>query len=527
MVQLTAAEPDDMTPVIVGVGQVVERIGDPGYAERSAADLAAWAAETALADACAAVCLKPLVEVVGAIRTFEDSRGAPAPFGKPDKFPLAVARRLGIAPTHAVLEPIGGQSPATAVVDIAERILHGEISAGLVFGAEATSTIRSILARGEIRDWAEHDEGEVEWKGSEDGALLSRRSIAHGIHSPALAYGLIENARRARTGLTRAEYRTEMGRLFAPFSEVAAANPLAATFGTPASAAELAEITPANRLIADPYPRKVISRDQVNMGAAALVMSVGAARAAGIDRDKWVHIHGAAKVVDPEPLERADLARFPGAEAVLDAALAASGKSLEEIDHLDFYSCFPAAVFATAIDHLGLSPDEPRRLTATGGLPFFGGPGNGYSGHAIATMAERLRAAPGSFGLVGALGGFQSKYAALVLSTDPAPVPSTMWRNPEVDRPPPPVMTELAEGRGVIETYTIQFSRDGPDFAVAIGRLPDGSRFIARSGDPGTLTAMVETDPLGAEVSLSNDGECNAFTWTGRPASVAAERRDR
>ena len=83
------------------------------------------------------------------------------------------------------------------MVDIAERILHGEIAAGLVFGAEATSTIRSILARGEIRDWAEHDEGEVEWKGSEDGALLSRRSIAHGIHSPALAYGLIENARRA------------------------------------------------------------------------------------------------------------------------------------------------------------------------------------------------------------------------------------------------------------------------------------------------------------------------------------------
>ncbi|ANY20998.1 acetyl-CoA acetyltransferase [Tsuneonella dongtanensis] len=505
---------DDFAPVIVGVGQVVERIGEPGYAERSPADLAAWAAELAFADAGAAVDLKPMIDAVCAVRTFEDSRGAPAPFGKPDKFPLAVARRLGVAPGHATLEPIGGQSPATAVVDLAEQIQRGEVSAGVVVGAEATSTIRAILARGELRDWAEHDEREVEWKGSEDGPLLSRRSIAHGIHSPALAYGLIENARRARIGLSRDAYRLEMGELFAPFSQVAATNPFASTFGSAASAAELAEITASNRLIADPYPRKVISRDQVNLGAATLVMSVKAAREAGIDESRWIHIHGAAKVVDPEPLERADLSRFPGAEAVLDAALAASGKSLAEIEHLDFYSCFPAAVFATAIDHLGLSATDPRGLTVTGGLPFFGGPGNGYSGYAIATMVERLRAAPGAYGLLGALGGFQSKYAALVLSTDPAPPRERLWAALDYAPPSPPPLAELAAGVGTIETYTIQHTRDAPDYAVAIGRLPDGRRFIGRSDDPATLATMVERDPLGAQVALSNDGERNAFTLT-------------
>lgn len=503
---------DDRSPVIVGVGQVVERLGEPDYAERRPADLAAWAAREAFTDAAASTDLTPLVEFVGAVRTFEDSRGSPAPFGKPDKFPLAVARRLGIAPKYAALESIGGQSPATAVVDLAERILHGELSAGLVVGAEATSTIRGILARGETRDWAEHDEGEVEWKGSEDGPLLSRRSIAHGIHSPALAYGLIENARRARTGLSREAYRREMGALFAPFSAIAARNPLAGTFGTTASAEELTEISPSNRLIADPFPRRLISRDQVNLGAATLVMSAGAARAAGIPETRWIHIHGAAKVVDPEPLERADLARFPGAEAVLDAALAASGRSLSEMAYLDFYSCFPAAVFATAIDHLGLSPDDPRGLTVTGGLPFFGGPGNGYAGYAIAAMVERLRAHPGTFGLLGALGGFQSKYAALVLSTMPASERGSVWIKAPIERVAPPLLTELAEGPGTIETYTIQYTREGPEYAVAIGRLPDETRFIARSDDPATLAAMVERDPLGAQVALSNDGERNAFT---------------
>ena len=93
----------DNTPVIVGVGQVVERIGEPDYVGRSAADLAAWASERALSDAGTDRDLKPLVGVVHAIRTFEDSGAVPFPFGKPDKFPLAVARRVGLRPGAALL----------------------------------------------------------------------------------------------------------------------------------------------------------------------------------------------------------------------------------------------------------------------------------------------------------------------------------------------------------------------------------------------------------------------------------------
>ena len=86
---------DERTPVIVGVGQSVERIGTPGYQGLSAADLAAAAAEAALADCGAGALARAAVTMIGAVRTFEDSGAAPSPFGKPDKFPLAVARRLG------------------------------------------------------------------------------------------------------------------------------------------------------------------------------------------------------------------------------------------------------------------------------------------------------------------------------------------------------------------------------------------------------------------------------------------------
>jgi acetyl-CoA C-acetyltransferase len=48
-----AAGLDPRTPVLAGVGQVSERLGEPGYQRRSAVQLAADAARAALADTCA------------------------------------------------------------------------------------------------------------------------------------------------------------------------------------------------------------------------------------------------------------------------------------------------------------------------------------------------------------------------------------------------------------------------------------------------------------------------------------------
>ncbi len=499
------------TPVIVGAGQVVERIGEPGWRGVSAADLAAQAAQQAIEDCGAMRDLKPMIEVVSAIRTFEDSGAAPSPFGKPDKFPLAVARRLGIAPKLAILEAVGGQSPVTALVDMAERIARGEIAAGLVFGAEAISTTRHLVSQGETRDWTEHDEGEVEDRGS--ARMLTRQGIAHGIVSAPIAYALLENARRARLGMGREEYRLAMGELFAPLSAVAANNPYSSAASDPLPAEEIATITPKNRMIADPFPLKVVARDQVNQGAALLIMSAASARQAGVPEGKWVYLHGAAQAAEPDILERADPGAYPAAETALDAALAAAGNGVESIDSFDFYSCFPIAVFSTAIDHLGLAPDDPRGLTVTGGLPYFGGAGNGYSSHAIASMVDRLRERPGTFGLVGANGGFQSKYAALVMSAQRAEFAG--WSEAVQHRPAPPELAELADGSGTIETYTIIHGREGATYAIAVGSLPDGRRFIARSDDPATLAAMEARDPLGAKLTLSNDRARNAFTLAG------------
>src|ERR1700744_5772284 len=119
--------------------------------------------------------------------------------------------------------------------------------------------------------------------------MMPRRLVSHGLADAPSQYALIDNARRARLGLSRDAYAAAMGALFAPFTRVAAANP-----HDPAprarAAAELATPTPANRPIADPYPRYLVAREKVNQGAAVLLMSVAAARRLGVPADRWVFL---------------------------------------------------------------------------------------------------------------------------------------------------------------------------------------------------------------------------------------------
>ncbi|HQS95667.1 MAG: hypothetical protein B7Y31_06535 [Novosphingobium sp. 16-62-11] len=510
----------DFTPVLVGVGQFVERIDAPDYAGLSFADLSARAATAALADTGAVAAVTPLIKAVGAIRTFEESGAMQVPFGRAERMPLAVARRLGIVPSVAILEKVGGQSPLALLADLGGRIARGEIPAALMFGSEAISTVRHLVAKGETRDWAESDDPEAvgaEWidKGMGFEGTLSPVSIAHGIRAPVTAYALCENARRGKLGLSQADYALEMGQLFAPFTEVAARNPYSAATVAPMSAEEIATPGERNRMIADPYPLKLVSRDQVNQAAALVVMSVDAARAAGVPEDRWIYLHGAALANEREILDRPDIGGYPAANAAIASALATAGKSADQMTAFDFYSCFPVPVFTAAIDGLGLAPDDPRGLTVTGGLPYFGGAGNNYSMHAFATMVERLRDSPGSFGLIGLNGGFQSKYGAAVLSTVPRAWPGCESAAVQafLDAAPIAASARVAEGRGRIGTYTVSYAKGVPEQVIVIGELEKGGRFIAMSRETAVIVAALAEDPLGRAVDVTPGDKRNTFIF--------------
>ncbi|HUZ13888.1 MAG TPA: acetyl-CoA acetyltransferase [Caulobacteraceae bacterium] len=493
--------------MIIGVGEASERIDSAGYAALSPVALAAAAARAALQDAGPTGALAPAIEVVAAIRQFEISGpNAVAPFGRSNNFPRSVARRIGADPARAILEVVGGQGPQHLVNELSQQIGRGELGLALICGAEAISTVRALTARGETRDWSDTQDGELEDRGFGAAPMNSVEIAQAGARTPIQVYALFENARRARLGLSRRDYALAMGELFAPFTRVAAQNPHAMA-PEALAAADLAEVTPRNRLVADPFPRRVVARDQANQGAAVLIASAGRARALGVSEDRLVYLHGGADVAERLPMQRADLGAYPAAVFASRRALEIAGVGLADLACLDLYSCFPIAVFAVR-DGLGIAPDDGRPLTLTGGLPFFGGAGNNYSMHAIAAMTRALRARPGAHGFVGANGGFLSKYSVGVYSTRPSD-----WRGfdsaglqAEIDAWPAPALAPDAAAQGRVETYTVDYSRAAPQ-GVLVCRTAAGERFAAATDpdDEALVRKMIAEDPLGAEVACRRD----------------------
>ena len=193
-----------------------------------------------------------------------------------------------------------------------------------------------------------------------------------------------------------------------------------------------------------------------------------------------------------------------------------AGTGLDDLSRIDLYSCFPSAVSLVA-EGLGLEPDDPRRLTVTGGLPFFGGPGNGYSLHAVVEVAERCRREPGSWGLVGANGGMMSKYSVGVYSTAPGP-----WRTgtdrelqAALDARPEHPVAFRADGWATVETWSVQYAGDTPR-SVVVGLLDDGRRFVANDvvGDDEVRERLLAEDAAGLRVFARSSHAGNRVTLT-------------
>ena len=130
--------------------------------------------------------------------------------------------------------------------------------------------------------------------------------------------------------------------------------------------------------------------------ADALVVRMGRQSLRRVGRRLLLEALGAgilALVVAPDAVvrlvERAGQVRAGVGER---EAFAMAGKRPADMAFIDLYSCFPVAV-ELGCQEIGFAEDDPRGLTVTGGLPYFGGPGNNYVMHSIAEMMARVRAA--------------------------------------------------------------------------------------------------------------------------------------
>lgn len=496
-------------PVLVGVGQVTDHWDGTNGPEGapSPKSLCVAASRIALADAG----IDPSeIDTLAVVRIFEDSvPGDRHPHGHNANLPGTIARDLGAKPERAIYAAVGGQSPQQLANEMAARIYAGEIDCALVTGSEANKASKAARKHGVQIDWTDSDDLDFEDRGMGD-MLLSRPEIKHGIIAPAYFYALFENAMAARDGQTRSQRRAEMSSLFAKFAAVAAANPHS-QFETSAFDADfLATPSKANYPFADPFLKWHIAQDAVNQSGAFLIMSEEKADQLGIAADKRVYLAGSGEAGDDFISERPVLDGSWAMETAINRALAQAGKNPADIGAFDLYSCFPCAVFSS-MAVLGIEHEtETRPLTLTGGLPFFGGPGNNYSMHGIVSMTEWVREHPGTPGLVLANGGWMTKEAVGIWSTER---PDTFNPVEPMAKPNTKVALTPAPEHGTVETYTVTYGKDGPMSGIIFGRTDEGDRFIAAAAPEAMPRLLEETSPVGLKVTITTADERNTFEF--------------
>jgi acetyl-CoA C-acetyltransferase len=502
---------DGRMPVLVGCGDVTDH-STPAEQGRSPYDLIAQAGRLALHDT-GAPGIAAAIDTVAMIRSFADTSPRFATtLGTSANPPRSLAQRLGLNAARHIYSHSGGNMPQYLLNQFAEQVARGEMRAALLCGGEALRTQHGLERTGVSGVWNEDPGGTPELIGDPRRGWNDHEDL-HRMRAAIVMYPLFENAIRGARGRSIAAHQQRIGELMARFATVAAANPLA-TRREGCSADQLITVNERNRWIGWPYPRLMNANAFIDQAAAVVMTDVATASELGIPRNKWVFLHGCADAHDHWYVsERADLHSSPAIRMASRQALAMAGKALADVEIVDLYSCFASAV-QIGCQEIGLAEDDARGLTVTGGLPFFGGPGNNYVTHSISETMRRLRARPGAFGLVTANGNYVTKHSFGVYSTQ---APAGPWRRESpailqarLDALPKALFTEAPQGRASVETYTVMHGKSGPEFAVVFGRLHDGGqRFIANlPDDAATLWDLQNRDSLGrpGRVHRADDG---------------------
>jgi acetyl-CoA C-acetyltransferase len=474
-------------------------------AARRAADDAGIGKEK-LADLDLLVAVKSVLDVLTV-------NGIPNPIKNP---PEALADRLGAHQARLYITATGGNTPQMLVNQTAQGIAKGQIRFALLAGGEALDAMARSLQSGLKRDWTIRSNRAPELLFPErDGT--NEMEKAHGLFLPAHTYPLFENALRNYYGRTIKDHQARLGQLFSRFTEVAANNPYA-WFPVQRGAEEIAIPSQNNRYVAFPYTKRMTAMIKVNQSAVLIMTSVGFARKMGIDASRWIYLNGCADANDHwHVTERVNYCSSPAIATAGKKALTMAGVSIDEIDFLDLYSCFPSAVQISR-DMLGITENDPRHLTVTGGLPYHGGPGNNYSMHAIAAMVDKLRNNPGKKGLVTANGWYITKHSLGIYGTEPNIRPwgreAPSVYQADIDAQPHPEVVNTPSGTGIVETYTVIYDRDNePSQGIVIGRLENGRRFLANTPQDRTLLEnLITHDAIGIAGYIRRQKNINIFS---------------
>lgn len=506
---------EQRTPVLVACGQFIDR--PQSGLDLTPVQMMAEAAQVAVTDSGIANILGSLDVLVATGLTVDTLQMNTPVSGLYKNVPKTVAKLLKVSPSRLIYTHTGGNTPQRLVNHFANEIANGQTETVLLTGGEALNNMnrrfnhwsKLLLPKGR---WKDNPGGTPEWFGDSKPGN-SKYEGRYALNLPANVYPLFENALRVHYKRTHGEHRQSIGKLFSEMTQVASSNPYA-WFQHPRNADELITPSKSNRMVAYPYTKQLNAMISVNQSAAVILTSVAKAKALGISRDKWVFLHGCADANDVWNIsERQNFHSSPAMNASARSALSMANKNIDDMAFFDIYSCFPSAV-QIACDEFGIQQGDSRGITLTGGLPYFGGPGNNYSMHGIVEMMNRARENEKEFGLLNANGWYLTKHSIGIYS---CVAPQKNWNISSLkmaDQAAIPLL-ENASGEAQLETFTVIFDKlNKPKKSIVVARLKSGERCLATTkSDQHTLNSLMATEAFRIDgIVESVDGE-NVFNF--------------
>lgn len=476
------------TPVLVGISHLEQRFTDFESAKEPV-QLMIEAVNAAAEDAGS----KALLDA-GSVRVI---RGI-WPYQDPAR---AIAQAIGSPNAETVLSPYGGNFVQTVLNQSALDIQSGQHDIIILTGAECGNTQAKAAKAGQDLGWAELP-GTPDRLIGADKDMRHEAEIAIRLGRPIQIYPIMETALRHASGLGVDAHMEHISKLWAGFSDVAASNPNA-WIREAKSAEEIRTISDSNRPVSFPYPKLMNSNNNVDQAAALILVSEEKAKALGIAKDKWIYPWAGTDAQDHYYFSNRD--NFHSSPAIRLAGgkcLELTGSTPDNIDMIDVYSCFPVAV-QIACRELGFDMNRP--LTVTGGLTFAGGPLNNYVMHSIARMAQLLRDNPGKRGMITANGGYITKHAFGIYSTE---APERPFQHADLqDQVDATLKRDVViehQGAGNVEGYSVMYGPQGVSKAFVAARLDDGRRAWGTSEDRDLLQSMTKEEFCGRQVNLAN-----------------------
>ena len=378
------------------------------------------------------------------------------------------------------------------------KIIKGEIRAGLILGGESRAKMIAALKEGIEYKEMELSTNPDQYVKAKDDLYGEGEAEALGLMAVGY-YAVMESAMRKSKNLNLKEHEDYLGSMYADFSEIASKNQYAASDKS-ISKDQIMLANSDNKPMAYPYNKYHCTSWNVSQASAILICEEGLADQLNISKQKRIYPMASSETNHMIALiQRPSLISSAGLKLASEKINEVVDKHSINLNLIDLYSCFPVAVQQFE-NVLNLNTKTSR--TITGAMPFAGGPLNNYMLHATVQALLKLRSESGH-SLITGVSGMMTKQSFCLWSSEyqmPFYHADVTKKAQQLDKPIP--ISNAKHGNGIVIGYTVLYEGTKPTSGVFYIEDSQGERKVVTSEDKAVITSMREEEWIEKEISF-------------------------